>query len=78
VLVYEDDGVSIATHLLAAKRHFFRALRCCPWSKALWLDGILLLRRYMSPSELEGITELMGSSGIRLRAEDVLDGDEAA
>jgi len=53
----------------AAKRVFFRAVNACPWSKALWLDGLRALHGVLPPGEMGDLLEVMTEKGLRLRTD---------
>jgi len=53
----------------AAKRVFFRAVNACPWSKALWLDGLRALHGVLPPGEMGELLEVMTEKGLRLRTD---------
>jgi hypothetical protein len=53
----------------AAKRVFFRAVNACPWSKALWLDGLRALRGVLPPAEMGELLDVMVDKGLRLRTD---------
>lgn len=53
----------------AAKRVFFRAVNACPWSKALWLDGLRALHGVLPPREMGDLLEVMMEKGLRLRTD---------
>jgi NRDE-2, necessary for RNA interference len=53
-------------------RTFLRAVEACPWSKALWCDGLELLNGYSSPKELSEYLSIMKDKEIAVRT-DVLE-----
>ncbi len=38
----------------------------CPWSKALWTDGVRALRRYLPPAEALELLGTMVDKGVRI------------
>ncbi|ORX54932.1 DUF1740-domain-containing protein [Hesseltinella vesiculosa] len=52
-------------HFGAAKQVTYRALRCCPWSKELYMLAIQYLSQEMSNDELIELTNLMMEKDIR-------------
>ena len=48
---------------------FFRAVNACPWSKALWLDGLRALHGVLPPGEMGELLEVMTEKGLRLRTD---------
>ncbi|TYZ60935.1 hypothetical protein PybrP1_004338 [[Pythium] brassicae (nom. inval.)] len=53
----------------SARRVFYRGLARCPWSKALYLDGIRVLRPYLSEDECRELVDFMGAKELHLREE---------
>lgn len=52
-----------------AKSIFFRAVHRCPWSKTLWIDGLTILRRFMTTEELRDVFDLLSAKEIYVRQE---------
>ena len=48
----------LTTHARTPRRVFLRAVGACPWSKALWCDGLAALNREAPPRELSGYLEV--------------------
>ena len=53
----------------AAKRVFLRAVRKCPGSKRLWLEGGIALRPYMAADEARLFVNMMAEKELLLREE---------
>uniref|UniRef100_K3WGA6 Suppressor of forked domain-containing protein n=1 Tax=Globisporangium ultimum (strain ATCC 200006 / CBS 805.95 / DAOM BR144) TaxID=431595 RepID=K3WGA6_GLOUD len=51
----------------AARKIFYRGLAKCPWSKALYLDGIRVLRPYLSEEECKELIEFMAAKELHVR-----------
>jgi len=52
------------------KRSFLRAIRACPWSKSVWLEGLQLCSQgTMKTNEVNEFLETMKEKGIRLRTD---------
>lgn len=51
----------------AARRVFYRGLAKCPWSKALYLDGVRVLRPYLSEGECKELVDFMSAKELHLR-----------
>eukprot|EP00210_Caulerpa_lentillifera_P005558 g5317.t1 len=52
------------------KRTFLRAIRACPWSKLIWLEGLRACSQAaMKPNEVNEFLETMKEKGIRLRTD---------
>ncbi|KAJ0403802.1 hypothetical protein P43SY_003899 [Pythium insidiosum] len=61
----------------AARRVLYRGIARCPWSKALYLDALRILRPYLSAAECREIMELLNSKELHQRV-DMEDEDEEA
>ena len=62
-----------------AHKIFVRAFHACPWSKRLWMDGIVWLQGHLDEKQTEELMLLMQEKEIRVRAEydeDVEDDDD--
>lgn len=53
-----------------ARRVFYRGLAKCPWSKALYLDGVRVLRPYLSEAECKELADFMAAKELHVRVED--------
>lgn len=53
----------------AARKVFYRALAKCPWSKALYMDGVAVLRPYLSSDECRELMEFMTAKEIHVRVD---------
>lgn len=53
----------------AAKKVFYRGIAACAWSKQLYMDGIRVLRPYLSEDECQELFDFMESKAINLRVE---------
>lgn len=53
----------------AARKVFYRALAKCPWSKALYMDGVAVLRPYLSSDECHELMEFMTAKEIHVRVD---------
>ncbi|KAL6770078.1 hypothetical protein ACKKBG_A33510 [Auxenochlorella protothecoides x Auxenochlorella symbiontica] len=53
----------------AVRRAFLRAVAACPWSKALWLDGVALLLGATPARELGDLVDVMRGKQVALRTE---------
>lgn len=51
----------------AGRKVFYRALAKCPWSKALYMDGIAVLRPYLSSDECRELMEFVTAKEIHVR-----------
>mmetsp|Transcript_3935 Transcript_3935/g.9400 ORF Transcript_3935/g.9400 Transcript_3935/m.9400 type:complete len:710 (+) Transcript_3935:274-2403(+) len=58
-----------AGRLESAKKVFLRGIHECPWSKALWLDGVHNLRSQFSPREAEELLETCREKEVFLRTD---------
>jgi hypothetical protein len=58
-----------ASQAKKAKRNYFRAIRSCPWSKAMYLDGLLLLNEHLSSKEKVEMVDLMQDKSILLHTD---------
>ena len=52
-----------------AKRNYFRAIQSCPWSKEMFLDGIVLLNKHLNGKEKLDILSLMEEKSIALHTD---------
>ena len=52
-----------------AKDVFYRAVKHCPWSKAVMMEAFVTLNREMDSSELRSVYETMESKGIRIHVD---------
>jgi hypothetical protein len=53
----------------AARKVFYRGLAKCPWSKALHLDGLRVLRPYLSQIECDEISEFLAAKELHVRVD---------
>lgn len=53
----------------AAKKVFYRGLSVCPWSRALYLDGLAVCRPYFSERECDDVVQWMVAGGLNIRKE---------
>ncbi|DBA00016.1 TPA: hypothetical protein N0F65_002019 [Lagenidium giganteum] len=54
----------------AARKVFYRAIAHCPWSKALYLDGIRVLRPYLSSDECQELMGFLAAKELHVRADE--------
>ncbi|KAI5465511.1 NRDE-2, necessary for RNA interference-domain-containing protein [Mariannaea sp. PMI_226] len=52
-----------------AKDVLFRAMRHCPWSKAVMMEAFLTVNRDMESTELRGVFDTMTSKGLRIHVD---------
>lgn len=53
-----------------ARRVFYRGVAKCPWSKALYLDGVRVLRPYLSEAECKELVDFMAAKELHMRCEE--------
>ncbi|RLN06395.1 hypothetical protein BBJ28_00011851 [Nothophytophthora sp. Chile5] len=53
----------------AAKKVFYRGIAACAWSKALYLDGVRVLRAYLSDGECQELFEFMAAKELHVRVD---------
>ncbi|GMF09442.1 unnamed protein product [Phytophthora lilii] len=53
----------------AAKKVLYRGIASCAWSKSLYMDGLRLLRPYLSETECQELLELMEAKELSIRAD---------
>lgn len=53
-----------------ARRVFYRGLAKCPWSKALYLDGVRVLRPYLNAAECKELVDFMAAKELHVRVEE--------
>ncbi|KAL4443524.1 hypothetical protein ABPG75_011261 [Micractinium tetrahymenae] len=53
----------------AVRRLFLRAIGACPWSKAMWCDGLALLNGRVPPKELSEYMEVMKDKELVVRTD---------
>ncbi|RLN96822.1 hypothetical protein BBJ28_00018479 [Nothophytophthora sp. Chile5] len=53
----------------AAKKVFYRGIAACAWSKALYLDGVRVLRAYLSDDECQELFEFMAAKELHVRVD---------
>ncbi|KAL4447355.1 hypothetical protein ABPG77_007388 [Micractinium sp. CCAP 211/92] len=53
----------------AVRRLFLRAIGACPWSKAIWCDGLALLNGTVPPKELSEYLEVMKDKDLVMRTD---------
>lgn len=53
----------------AVRRLFLRAIGACPWSKAVWCDGLALLNGTVPPKELSEYMEVMKDKELVMRTD---------
>ncbi|CAI5725880.1 unnamed protein product [Hyaloperonospora brassicae] len=60
----------------AAKKVLYRGIAACAWSKALYMDGLRVMRAYMTEDECQELLDFMESKELNLRVEfeDATDG----
>jgi hypothetical protein len=51
-----------------AKGLLYRAIRCCPWAKSLWMGFLDRLGPYLRPDEIGDLLALLAEKEIRLRS----------
>lgn len=52
-----------------AKDVLFRAMRHCPWSKAVMMEAFLRVNRELESTELRGVFDTMTSKGLRVHVD---------
>lgn len=52
-----------------ARRVFYRGLATCSWSKELYLDGMRVLRPYLTDEECRELVDFMGAKELHMRDE---------
>jgi hypothetical protein len=67
--MYVDFELRVNGDAAAAKRVFLRAVRRCPGSKRLWLEGGIALRPYMGVDEARLFVNMMANKELLLREE---------
>ena len=67
--MYFDFELRVNGDVAAAKRVFLRAVRKCPGSKRLWLEGGIALRPYMAADEARLFVNMMADKELMLREE---------
>ncbi|KAE9245780.1 hypothetical protein PF004_g5100 [Phytophthora fragariae] len=53
----------------AAKKVLYRGIAACAWSKALYMDGLRMLRAYLSEDECHEILELLEAKELNVRVD---------
>uniref|UniRef100_M4BTA7 Uncharacterized protein n=1 Tax=Hyaloperonospora arabidopsidis (strain Emoy2) TaxID=559515 RepID=M4BTA7_HYAAE len=53
----------------AAKKILYRGIAACAWSKALYMDGLRVMRAYLTEAECKELLNFMESKGLYLRVE---------
>lgn len=57
------------TQSSSARDAFYRAVRSCPWSKRVWLEGIEVLAKIFDVVELHDLLALISEKELRLKFE---------